>query len=64
MGVLASAKKKYRKLILAAGGRYDRLVSAGGGEEVRQAGECRRVEGGRYDRLVSAGGGEGGTTGW
>ena len=51
MGVLTSAKKKYRKLILAAGGRYDRLVSAGGcGAEVRQAGEYRR--------------GGGGTTGW
>ena len=48
------------------GGRYDRLVSAGGGEggEVRQAGECRRLEGGRYDRLVSTGGCGGGTTGW
>ena len=48
-------------------GRYDRLVSAGGGGEVRQAGEYRRVEGGgRYDRLVSTGGwrGRGGTTGW
>ena len=30
-GVLASVKKKYRKLILAAGGRYDRLVSGSGG---------------------------------
>ena len=34
------------------------------GGEVRQAGECRRVEGGRYDRLVSTGGCGGGTTGW
>ena len=54
-------------------------MQEGGGGEVRQAGECRRVEGGgRYDRLVSTGGwegevrqageyrrvGGGGTTGW
>ena len=40
-------------------------MQEGGGGEVRQAGECRRVEGGRYDRLVSAGGWRGGgTTGW